>query len=161
MVFFSSMFVAFSFPVLISLYTFCREQPINFETSETVKNSFAFSSSIGLFFICLVSVFDFCTFSARFLALFAALPHLWEQYFVTVVRAVNSVPQCWQIRCTCILLLIVSFFSVFNTFKSVPFCLKVYYSVNYVNQTGYKFSQKNNHFLKWYNKGTNLYRINV
>ncbi len=42
--FFNNMFVAFSFPVLIRLYTACREQPISFETCVTVKNSISFSN---------------------------------------------------------------------------------------------------------------------
>jgi hypothetical protein len=44
--------------------------------------------------------------SLLFLCLCALLEHLWEQNRVTVVQAVNSIPQSWQIRCTSIFELI-------------------------------------------------------
>jgi hypothetical protein len=68
------------------------------DTSFTVKNSLNFNSSIGFDLIFRVSRLDCSIFSVRFLCLYEALRHFAEHNFVTVVRAVNSLLQCSQIR---------------------------------------------------------------
>ena len=69
-------------------------------TSCTVSNLFVISIANNL------TTYNYSNCLARVQALYAALLHLSEQYLVTVVRAVNSCSQYWQIRCTSILLLI-------------------------------------------------------
>ncbi len=54
------------------------------------------------------SAFELKTFCSRLRCLWAREEHRCEQYFVTVVFAVNSAPQNWQIRWTSMLLLIVA-----------------------------------------------------
>ena len=61
---------------------------------------------MGWFLIRWVSLLLTSTFPTLTLRLYAALLQRCEQYCVVVVQAVNSLPQCWQIRCTSILELI-------------------------------------------------------
>jgi hypothetical protein len=68
--------------------------PINLQVSEILKKAFAFSSSMGWFFIRWVCLLLASIFETFIRALYALLLQLSPQYWVTVVRAVNSTPQC-------------------------------------------------------------------
>ena len=77
--------------------------------SLSVKNSLACSSVLLIEISRTVSTMLFSTFWLRPLCLYALEAHPWEQYFVTVVRAVKLSRQCWQILVILMLELILKY----------------------------------------------------